>query len=307
MQQGLLLPRGRLPVVPDRDPAEAEAGDARGRPCASLLPAVELPEPELAEFLDADDVRVRLVGIGGTGVVTVSQVLGMAALLDGRHASGLDQTGLSQKAGPVVSDMRLTAFPVEDGVSVPSASADVLLGFDLLGAAGAANLRVADPAQTVAIVSERVVPTGQMVIDVDAPPADTAAARAAIDAVTRGRENVYLDAQLIAERLLGDATPANVVVLGAAWQRGAAARLARRACRRRSASTAPASSATSRRSRGAARGSPRRRSCSTRWRIGAEVAASAAALAAAPSLLVASVDRSGRASCAGCSSCACRT
>jgi indolepyruvate ferredoxin oxidoreductase len=184
---------------------------------AVRLPEVVLPEPAVST---ADDVRVRLVGIGGTGVVTVSQVLGMAALLDGRHASGLDQTGLSQKAGPVVSDMRITAAPVEDGVTVPSAAADVLLGLDLLGAAGEANLRTADPERTVAIVSDGVVPTGQMVVDVDATAPDTVAARAAIDAVTRARENVYLDAQRIAEALLGDATPANVVVLGAAWQRG---------------------------------------------------------------------------------------
>ena len=69
-------------------------------------PGVELPEPPLS--VPADDVRIRLVGIGGTGVVTVSQVLGVAAMLDGRHAAGLDQTGLSQKAGPVVSDVRLS-------------------------------------------------------------------------------------------------------------------------------------------------------------------------------------------------------
>jgi indolepyruvate ferredoxin oxidoreductase len=68
----------------------------------------------------ADDVRLRLVGIGGTGVVTVSQVFGVAAPIDGRHSSGLDQTGLSQKAGPVVSDVRLTSAPPEG--SVPHAS-----------------------------------------------------------------------------------------------------------------------------------------------------------------------------------------
>jgi indolepyruvate ferredoxin oxidoreductase len=195
-----------------------QAGAVAKRP-APPLPQVALPLPQ--PRVAAEDVRIRLVGIGGTGVVTVSQVLGMAALLDGRHASGLDQTGLSQKAGPVTSDVRISQTPVEDGVTVPSGAADVLLGLDLLGAAAARTLRVADPARTLAIVSGSVVPTGAMVTDVDAAAPDADAARRAIDAVTRADENVWLDAQRIAETLLGDATPANVVVLGAAFQRGA--------------------------------------------------------------------------------------
>ena len=181
------------------------------------FPAIELPDPQLA----ADhDVRIRLVGIGGTGVVTVSQVLSMAALLDGRHATGLDQTGLSQKAGPVVSDVRVTSAPVEEGVLFASDTASVLLGLDLVGTAAPQNLRVASPDRTVAIVSDSIVPTGRMVTDVSAPAPDGNAARAAIDAATVSRKNVYLDAQLIAERALGDTTPANMVVLGAAVQAG---------------------------------------------------------------------------------------
>ncbi|HEX7292724.1 MAG TPA: DUF6537 domain-containing protein, partial [Conexibacter sp.] len=199
-----------LTVIP---PARADAD----RSTAPPLPAVELPEPRPA---GADDVRVRLVGVGGTGVVTVSQVLGMAALLDGLHANGLDQTGLSQKAGPVVSDVHITRAPAADGVTVPSGAADVLLGLDLLGAAGAAYLRVADPRRTVAVVSGSRAPTGRQAIDVNAPALDADAARAAIDAATRADENVWLDARRICETLLGDATQANVVVLGAALQRG---------------------------------------------------------------------------------------
>jgi indolepyruvate ferredoxin oxidoreductase len=161
-----------------------------------------------------------VVGVGGTGVLTVSQVLQMAVMLDGHHSNGLGQTGLSQKAGPVVSDLYLTTKRVEEGVTFPSGKADLLLGCDILTSASPSNLRVADPERTIAIVSDTVVPTGRMVVDVNAPVPDAASARAAIDAATRSDQNLYLDAQLIAERLLGDTTPTNVIVLGAAWQRG---------------------------------------------------------------------------------------
>ena len=76
-----------------------------------------------------------MMGIGGTGVVTVNQVLGMAALLDGLHVSGLDQTGLSQKGGPVICDLRITREPLPAASKMPAGSVDLYLGFDLLGAA----------------------------------------------------------------------------------------------------------------------------------------------------------------------------
>ncbi len=192
--------------------AVAEPGPAR-------LPDVELPEPQ--PCVDVDDVRVHIIGIGGTGVVTVSQVLGMAALLDGRHTAGLDQTGLSQKAGPVVSDVHITREARRGGLVRATPAADVILAFDLIGAAEPRSLRVGDPNRTVAIVSDHVTPTAQMVVSVDAPAPDLVSARAAIDRVTRADDNVYLNAPLIAERLFGDAVQANVIVLGAAWQRGA--------------------------------------------------------------------------------------
>jgi indolepyruvate ferredoxin oxidoreductase len=199
-----------LTIVPPKQAAE--------RP-APRLPDVALPEPQ--PCVPGDDVRLRLVGIGGTGVVTVSQVLGMAALLEGLHAAGLDQTGLSQKAGPVVSDVHLTAAATEGSPAAAGAGADVLLGFDVLGAASERNLRVADPRRTVAVVSTSVVPTGQMVIDPTAPTPDVTAAATTIDGATRAADNVYLDAQAISHALFADHMPANLVVLGAAWQRGA--------------------------------------------------------------------------------------
>ena len=59
-------------------------------------------------MVDPDRFTVRLSGIGGTGVITVSQIIGTAAMLDGFEVRGLDQTGLSQKAGPVTSDIRMS-------------------------------------------------------------------------------------------------------------------------------------------------------------------------------------------------------
>ena len=71
------------------------------------VPPADLPAPELV--VPADDATLRMIGIGGTGVVTVAQIVGMAALLDGKQTRGLDQTGLAQKGGPVVSDVRIFA------------------------------------------------------------------------------------------------------------------------------------------------------------------------------------------------------
>ena len=72
------------------------------------------------------------MGIGGTGVVTVNQILGTAALLDGKHVAGLDQTGLSQKGGPVVSHLRIGETAADIAGKVGVAEADLYLAFDLL-------------------------------------------------------------------------------------------------------------------------------------------------------------------------------
>src|SRR5206468_12148049 len=83
---------------------------------------VELPEPALK--VPAEGFALHMMGIGGTGVVTVNQILGTAAMLDGKHVRGLDQTGLSQKGGPVVSDLRLSSQPIELANKVSAGGTD---------------------------------------------------------------------------------------------------------------------------------------------------------------------------------------
>jgi indolepyruvate ferredoxin oxidoreductase len=146
----------------------------------------------------------------------------MAAHTEGKHTWGLDQTGLSQKGGPVISDIRISREPITGANKASSGRVDLYLGFDLLGAANPKNLQTADPRRTIAVVSTSAVPTGKMVVDIDARFPEIADSLDAIDAQTRGRGfNVYVDAQALSERLFGDHMPSNTLALGAAVQRGA--------------------------------------------------------------------------------------
>ncbi|HEX8204787.1 MAG TPA: indolepyruvate ferredoxin oxidoreductase family protein [Solirubrobacteraceae bacterium] len=181
-------------------------------------PPAELPEPALR--VPHRDFLVRMAGVGGTGVVTVSQILQMAALLDGKHAFGLDQTGLAQKGGPVTSDIRISRDRIEGSNKAGAGAADLLLGFDVLGAANPKNLLVGTAEKTIAVVNTAAVPTAKMVKSTAVTfPAERRNLKA-IEAGTRAEDNVYFDAQALAEGLFGDHMPTNLLLLGAAYQHG---------------------------------------------------------------------------------------
>ena len=183
-------------------------------------PPADLPAPA-APIVDADDVTVRMTGIGGTGVVTVSQVLGTAAMLAGRNVRGLDQTGLSQKAGPVLSDVRFTRGDVTTSNHANAGGIDCLLAFDLLVAADDANLDECRAERTVVVASTATVPTGAMVTRPATAPPDVWRLVDRMEASSRPDRNRYLPAAALADALLGSTTTANVLVLGAAVQIGA--------------------------------------------------------------------------------------
>jgi indolepyruvate ferredoxin oxidoreductase len=194
-----------------------EPGERKSRKAPAL--PVELFDPQ-PRFPEPDEVLVRMPGIGGTGVVTVSQILQMAAHLDGLHAAGLEQTGLAQKGGPVVSDLRISTRPVAGSLRASRATADVLVAFDVIGAAADSNLAVARPDHTVAVVNTAIVPTAAMVTNRVLVPNSPDAALRRIEAVTAGDGNLYLDAQGLSEALFADHMPANMLLVGAAFQHG---------------------------------------------------------------------------------------
>ena len=177
-----------------------------------------LPEPSLKVPRDA---RIYMMGIGGTGVVTVNQIVGTAALLEGRHVLGLDQTGLSQKGGPVVSHLKLADEPIVASNKLGAGSADCYLGFDVLVATALTNLDHASADRTIAVVSTSQIPTGAMVTSTEVHFPESSGLLAAIDRFTRKDENIYLDALGLAELLFDDHMASNMIVLGAAYQAGA--------------------------------------------------------------------------------------
>jgi indolepyruvate ferredoxin oxidoreductase len=161
-----------------------------------------------------------MMGIGGTGVVTVNQILGTAALLDGKQIDGMDQTGLSQKGGQVVSNLRISTAPSARSNRLSAGAADCYIGFDILTATTPQNLSRASADRTIAVVSTSQVPTGAMVASTEVyfPSQNLLADR--IGQQTRADQNVFLDAIALAESSFGDHLAANMIVIGAAYQSG---------------------------------------------------------------------------------------
>ncbi len=175
---------------------------------------------ETPHAVEVDLVNVRMAGIGGTGVVTASQILGTAAMFDGWVVRGLDQTGLSQKAGPVVSDLRLSAHEASDSNLIGAGEADVIVGFDMLVAVSDKTLASASSGRTTVIASATPTPTGEMVGKPDVEYPTQGEMRERIETCSIVDENRYVDAAGMTRAVFGDAATANVFLLGVAVQSG---------------------------------------------------------------------------------------
>ena len=185
-------------------------------PTLPIVPA-DIPEPAARAV---DDVSVHITGIGGTGVVTVSQLIGTAAMLEGADVQGLDQIGLSQKAGPVVSDVRIAHGAQAGSSRVGAGQADLLLAFDLLVASSWTGLDATDPSRTSVVGSLDLVPPGTKTSqpETEMPTAEHLLAR--IDEGTRDGARHWADAAAVCGDLVGDTVGANIFVVGMAVQSG---------------------------------------------------------------------------------------
>ncbi|MGI8564722.1 MAG: indolepyruvate ferredoxin oxidoreductase family protein [Candidatus Dormibacter sp.] len=182
----------------------------------------KLPEPAGKPSVPPDGYRVYMPGIGGTGVVTTNQVLAVAAMLGGKAVHALDQTGLAQKGGAVLSS--LVILPGEQDPyrsnRVGVAGADLMLGLDALGVVAPLNADRMAPGRTVVVADSSLQPTAETVRHVDILLPGKSALESAIDQWSQPERNVWIDAGKTAEALFGDQMLTNTFMLGVAYQSG---------------------------------------------------------------------------------------
>jgi indolepyruvate ferredoxin oxidoreductase len=163
-----------------------------------------------------------VTGVGGTGVVTVGALITMAAHLERKSASVLDFMGFAQKGGAVLSFVRVA--PSQDllnQVRIDTQQADVLLACDLVVGASNDALQTVKPGRTVVLANTHELPTAAFVRNPDATlHAHELLAKMKYATGDKAELLRTVDAQNIAQKLLGDTMPSNIVMLGAAWQAG---------------------------------------------------------------------------------------
>ena len=177
----------------------------------------DLPEPELPPIDGTHNVVIT--GVGGTGVVTIGAILAMAAHLDGKGAGMMEMAGLAQKGGAVHIHCRLANDPADiSAIRVATGECDALIGGDLVVSAGAKTIGLMKAGRTGGVVNSHEIITGDFTRDTEFHiPSDRLSL--ALEARLRDRLTLF-DASDLAKALMGDAIYSNMMVFGAAWQRG---------------------------------------------------------------------------------------
>ena len=178
---------------------------------------IELPEPQLPDL--SQPWNVLITGVGGTGVLTVSSVLAMAAHIEGLGCTTLNQTGLAQKFGAVISHVRIGKEQQDiHAVRIAAGDADLLLGCDLVVSASDEALAKLHNQRSHAIINDSQSPTAEFISNPDAvfPALEM---KSSIEIEVGEREKTqFIEASAIATALLGDSVAANMFLLGFAWQ-----------------------------------------------------------------------------------------
>ncbi len=190
-----------------RKPAKAKAGEVPALP-DPVLPPTHAP------------YGIVVTGIGGTGVITIGALLGMAAHLEGKGCSVLDMTGLAQKNGAVVSHVRIADNPEDiHATRIAAGEAKLILACDILTGVGYEQLAKMQKGVTKALVNSALVMPAGFTRDPDLVFPRGSMEREIEDAVSPG-DAEFLDATKLATGLMGDSIATNLFMVGYAYQRG---------------------------------------------------------------------------------------
>ncbi len=191
----------------------------KGKKVSAAERLANLPMPAFASDL-SQPWNILITGVGGTGVVTIGALLGMAGHLEGRGSTVLDQTGLAQKGGAVTTHIRIAKTPHDiHAVRIAAGEADLVLGCDMVVVNDYWALSKIRAGRTQVVINTYEAMPGTFTTrpDMQFPAADIVHAIAkAMD----GGAPKQIDATKLATALMGDAIAANLFMLGYAWQLG---------------------------------------------------------------------------------------
>jgi len=176
----------------------------------------DLPAPSVMALNGAYNILIP--GVGGTGVLTVGALVGMAAHLEGKASAILDSTGLAQKGGEVLSHVRIgTSQDILHNSHIIAGGADLLLGCDIVSSVGKAAHETLNPERTVAVVNTDNSPVAAFILNNSIDFKNKEITQEIIKAT---RKQYFVDATTAIGVLLGDEMGTNIFMLGYAWQKG---------------------------------------------------------------------------------------
>lgn len=190
----------------------------KGKGVAQDHDVVALPEPKLPKL--GQTYNIIVTGVGGTGIVTIGGILGMAAHLEGKGVGVIDMAGLAQKGGAVYSHMRIAERPEDIHViRVAAGGADLVLGGDIVVAGNKKVLSAVKPGTAMVINTTEFMP-GDFTRNADFS-LPTERLKRTISTAAGEAQTHFIDASRLATALFGSSLGANIFMVGYAYQLGA--------------------------------------------------------------------------------------